>query len=122
MFEDYVIYIGIGFLLIGGLIWAFAPVYERGKVEEPKLDPVVPTPTPVVEEVKPAPVASLEPVVDKAQEEVKANIDAKIEEAFVKAMETETKVETPAPAKKAPAKKKVAAPAKKAPAKKVTKK
>ena len=115
MFEDYVIYIGIGFLLIGGLIWAFAPVHERGKVEEPKLDPVVPTPTPVVEEVKPAPVASLEPVVEPAKEEIKADIE-------VKATETEVKVETPAPAKKAPAKKKVAAPAKKAPAKKVTKK
>jgi hypothetical protein len=118
------------------LLWSVWPVmWTKKKKEELTLDPV---PAPVAE-IKPAPVASLEPVVapvvDKAQEEVKVNIDAKTEEAFVKAMETEAKVEAPVatPKVKKPAAKKektfvpAAAPkpkvpAKKVPAKKVTKK
>ena len=120
------------------LLWSVWPaVWPKKKVEELKLDPVPePAPAPVAE-IKPAPVASLEPVVapEPAREEIKTNIDAKTEEAFVKAMETEAKVETPvaAPKAKKPAAKKEKtfvpaaapkpkAPAKKAPAKKVTKK
>jgi hypothetical protein len=135
------------------LLWSVWPaVWPRKKVEEVKLDPIPePAPAPVVEEVKPAPVASLEPVVAKAQEEVKTNIDAKTEEIFVKVMEEAAKTNTPisetikevtatvepvkvaAPKAKKPAAKKEKtfvpaaapkpkAPAKKAPAKKVTKK
>jgi hypothetical protein len=53
---------------------------------------VVPEPVVAkVEEIKPAPVASLEPVVSVAREEVKANIDAKIEEAFFKSIQEEIK-------------------------------
>ena len=66
------------------------PAVVEEVVEEVKKEPeiVVVAPVPVVEEV-PA------PVVDNAKEEVKANIDTKTEEAFVKAMvEEATKVET----------------------------
>lgn len=45
-----------------------------------------------VQEIK-AVEAKVEVVVDKATEEIKANIDAKTEEAFVKAMEEAAKVE-----------------------------
>ena len=48
-----------------------------------------------VQEVK-AVEAKVEVVVNKATEEIKANIDAKTEEAFVKAMEEAAKVEVAA--------------------------
>jgi hypothetical protein len=103
--EAFGLYLVITLVIVGAFMWALSPLFRPEKKEEPKLDPVQ------------------EPVVNKAQEEVKVNIDSKTEEAFVKAMETEAKVETPAVVKKTSAKKPATkAPAKKAPAKKVTKK
>ena len=88
----------IGFLILGLIVWSIYKIFydenasleEDEKNEEKTVDKA--------EEVKPAPVASLEPVVDVAREEIKANIDAKTEEVFVKVMEeaataVETKVE-----------------------------
>jgi hypothetical protein len=82
----------IGFVLLGLVGYAIIKMTKKAEIEQE----VVPEPVVAkVEEIKPAPVASLEPVVEKAKEEVNANINAKIEEAFVKAMvEEATKVET----------------------------
>ena len=79
------------------LLWAVWPaVWPRKKKEEVALDPV-PVPALVVEEVKPAPVPSLEPVVA-------VNVDPVVEPVAV------------APPKKAPAKKAPAKAAAKKPA------
>jgi hypothetical protein len=84
----------IGFLVLGLIVWSIYKMFseENASIEETnesKEEVVVAK----VEEVKPAPVASLEPVVtpvvDDVREEVKANNDTKIEEAFVKAMAEE---------------------------------
>jgi hypothetical protein len=80
----------IGLAILGLVVWAIykmfydenASLEEAEKNEEKTVDKV--------EEIKPAPVASLEPVVDVAREEIKADIDAKTEEAFVKTMVEET--------------------------------
>jgi hypothetical protein len=81
----------IGLAILGLVVWAIYKMFhdentsleEAEKNEEKTVDKV--------EEIKPAPVASLEPVVEKAREEVKANIDAKTEEVFVKVMEEAAK-------------------------------
>jgi TRAP-type mannitol/chloroaromatic compound transport system substrate-binding protein len=80
----------IGFLILGLIVWSIYKMFydenaslgEAEKNEEKTVDKA--------EEVKPAPVASLEPVVNVAREKIKADIDAKTEEAFVKAMVEET--------------------------------
>jgi hypothetical protein len=131
--EAFGFYVVMIVVVAGAFMWALSPLFRKDKKEEPKLDPVP------------------EPVVNKAQEEVKVNIDAKTEEIFAKVLEEAAKTNTPvaeaikevvatvepvkieAPkAKKSDAKKEktfipAAAPkpkasAKKTPAKKVTKK
>jgi len=119
--EAFGLYVVMIVVVAGAFMWALSPLFRKDKKEEPKLDPVPET------------------VVNKAQEGVKVNIDAKTEEIFVKVMEEAAKTNTPVaetieevvatvePVKKKSAAKKpvakaTAAPAKKAPSKKVTKK
>lgn len=112
------------------LVWSVWPAVWRKKKEELALDPVPePAPAPVAE-IKPAPVPSLEPVVAPepiAIEQIKADMQAMHQEAFVKAVEEVAKTEKPK-SKKTPVKKETsfvppAAPKpKKAPAKKAPKK
>ena len=98
---------GIGIILVVGYFVLKWVLKEDKKPEETetKIEPAKKIESDFVtglnvakEEIKPAPVASLEPVVapivDKAREEVKADIDDKIVKAFVNAMvETATKAE-----------------------------
>ena len=96
-----VIVIVVGF--VGWLTLEWLLPKKSQEPEETKIEPAKKIETDFVtgltvakvEEVKPAPVASLEPVVNKAQEEVKVNIDAKTEEIFVKVMEEAAKAEKP---------------------------
>jgi hypothetical protein len=112
----------IAFVVIAlGIGWYMWP---KQKVEEPKLDPIPePAPAPVVEEVKPAPVASLEPVVVP---EPVVETPAPAPEPVVEAPVVAPKAKKPAVKKEKTfvpaAAPKPKAPAKKAPAKKVTKK
>ena len=100
--EAFGLYLVLGVVVIG-VIWAVWPLFRKDKIEEPKLDPV-PVPAPVVEEVKPAPVASLEPVVA-------VNVDPVVEPVAVAKPKR-------APAKKAAAKAAAKKPAAKAKGKK----
>ena len=107
----------IAFVVIAlGIGWHFWP---KQKIEEPKLDPVPePAPAPVVEEVKPAPVASLEPIV--APEPV-VETPAPAPEPVVEAPVAVPKAKKPA-AKKEKTFIPAAAPKSKVSTKKVTKK
>jgi hypothetical protein len=74
-----------GLVIIGVvvLVWTLWPKKKDvvaevlAEVEKPVVEPVV------------------VPVIELAREEIKADIDAKTEDDFVKAMETQAKVETP---------------------------